>query len=114
MCKMCIRPDGQRHRSGSTESEKTQQVVEFLVKRLTYCLNEIVSVALRRIARLAICMPILIFNSDEWNDERMKEKKIEKLYELLFRAMFENDTDAEAALSWAILQLEDYDWEETV
>lgn len=36
----------------------------------------------------------------------MEKKKIEKLYELLIRAMFEDDTDAEAALSLAIFQLE--------
>ena len=36
----------------------------------------------------------------------MEEKKIEKLYELLIRAMFEDDTNAVEALSLAIFQLE--------
>lgn len=36
----------------------------------------------------------------------MEEKKIEKLYELLERAEKERDTDAVAALRWAILNLE--------
>lgn len=36
----------------------------------------------------------------------MEEKKIEKLYELLERAEKERDTDAAAALRWAILNLE--------
>ena len=36
----------------------------------------------------------------------MEEKKIEKLYELLERAQREHDTEAEAALRWAIFQLE--------
>lgn len=44
----------------------------------------------------------------------MEEKKIEKLYELLFLAMIEDDTDAEAALSLAIFQLENYYLEETI
>lgn len=37
----------------------------------------------------------------------MEEKKIEKLYELLERAQREHDTEAEAALRWAIFQLEE-------
>lgn len=36
----------------------------------------------------------------------MKEKKINKLYELLERAEKEKDEDAAAALRWAIFQLE--------
>lgn len=36
----------------------------------------------------------------------MEEKKIEKLYELLERAKQEHDQEAEAALRWAIFQLE--------
>lgn len=36
----------------------------------------------------------------------MKEKKIEKLYELLERAQCEHDTEADAALRWAIFNLE--------
>ena len=36
----------------------------------------------------------------------MEGKKIEKLYELLERAQREYDTEAEAALRWAIFQLE--------
>ena len=36
----------------------------------------------------------------------MKEKKIEKLYELLERAEKEQDTETAAALRWAIFQLE--------
>lgn len=37
----------------------------------------------------------------------MEEKKIEKLYELLERAEKEHDTETEAALRWAIFQLEE-------
>lgn len=36
----------------------------------------------------------------------MDKKKIEKLYELLERAEKEHDTEAAAALRWAIFQLE--------
>lgn len=36
----------------------------------------------------------------------MNEKKIEKLYELLERAEKGHDTEAAAALRWAIFQLE--------
>jgi protein-arginine kinase activator protein McsA len=36
----------------------------------------------------------------------MEEKKIEKLYELLDRAEKEKDTEAAAALRWAIFSLE--------
>ena len=36
----------------------------------------------------------------------MEEKKIERLYELLERAEKEQDTETEAALRWAIFQLE--------
>ena len=36
----------------------------------------------------------------------MEEKKIERLYELLERAEREQDTEAAAALRWAIFQLE--------
>ena len=36
----------------------------------------------------------------------MNVKKIEKLYELLERAEREHDTEAAAALRWAIFQLE--------
>lgn len=36
----------------------------------------------------------------------MEEKKIEKLYELLERAQKEKDTATEAALRWAIYNLE--------
>lgn len=36
----------------------------------------------------------------------MDEKKIEKLYELLERAEKEHDSEAVAALRWAIFQLE--------
>lgn len=36
----------------------------------------------------------------------MKQKKIEKLYELLERAKKEHDAEAVAALKWAIFQLE--------
>lgn len=36
----------------------------------------------------------------------MEEKKIEKLYELLGRAEREHDTEAAAALRWAIFMLE--------
>lgn len=36
----------------------------------------------------------------------MDEKKIEKLYKLLERAEREKDTDAIAALRWAIFNLE--------
>ena len=35
-----------------------------------------------------------------------REKKIDKLYELLERAKKEQDADAVAALKWAIFQLE--------
>ena len=37
---------------------------------------------------------------------RMKEKNIERLYKLLERADRENDTEAAAALRWAIFELE--------
>lgn len=36
----------------------------------------------------------------------MEEKKIDVLYRLLERAEKENDTEAAAALRWAIFQLE--------
>lgn len=36
----------------------------------------------------------------------MKEKKIEQLYKLLKRAEKEHDTQAAAALRWAIFELE--------
>lgn len=36
----------------------------------------------------------------------MDDKKIEKLYSLLERAKREHDTEAAAALRWAIFQLE--------
>ena len=36
----------------------------------------------------------------------MEEKKINKLYKLLERAEREHDTEAAAALRWAIFQLE--------
>lgn len=36
----------------------------------------------------------------------MEEKKIDKLYELLESAKQEHDQEAEAALRWAIFQLE--------
>lgn len=36
----------------------------------------------------------------------MEDKKIERLYELLARAECEKDTEAVAALRWAIFQLE--------
>lgn len=36
----------------------------------------------------------------------MEETKIEKLYELLERAVREKDTDAVSALRWAIFKLE--------
>ena len=36
----------------------------------------------------------------------MEMKKIEKLYELLERAVREHDTEAAAALRWAIFMLE--------
>ena len=35
-----------------------------------------------------------------------REKKIDKLYELLERAKKEHDAEAAAALKWAIFQLE--------
>lgn len=38
--------------------------------------------------------------------ETMDEKKIDKLYELLRRAEREHDTEAAAALRWAIFELE--------
>ena len=37
---------------------------------------------------------------------RMKEKNIERLYNLLERAEREKDTEAAAALRWAIFELE--------
>ncbi len=39
-------------------------------------------------------------------EEDMKEKRIERLYELLERAEKEKDADAAAALRWAIFSLE--------
>ncbi len=36
----------------------------------------------------------------------MDEKKIERLYKLLERAKKEHDTESEAALRWAIFNLE--------
>lgn len=36
----------------------------------------------------------------------MEEKRIDRLYELLERAKKEGDTEGEAALRWAIFQLE--------
>ena len=36
----------------------------------------------------------------------MEEKKMDKLYELLEKAKHEHDREAEAALRWAIFQLE--------
>lgn len=36
----------------------------------------------------------------------MDEKKIDKLYKLLYRAEQEKDIEAAAALRWAIFQLE--------
>ena len=38
--------------------------------------------------------------------DNMEEKKINKLYKLLERAEREHDTEAAAALRWAIFQLE--------
>lgn len=37
---------------------------------------------------------------------RMKEKNLERLYTLLERAEHEHDTEAAAALRWAIFELE--------
>ena len=56
--------------------------------------------------RLTICMPILIYNRSSDVGERMEKKKIEKLYKLLEKAIFEDDTDAVESLNLAILQLE--------
>lgn len=38
----------------------------------------------------------------------MDEQKIEKLYELMERAKADGDTEAVAALRWAIFYLENY------
>ena len=38
----------------------------------------------------------------------MDDKKIEKLYELMERAKKDGDTEAAAALRWAIFHLENY------
>lgn len=38
----------------------------------------------------------------------MDEKKIDKLYELMERAKKEHDTEAAAAIRWAIFKLENY------
>lgn len=38
----------------------------------------------------------------------MDKKKIEKLYELMEKAKKERDTEAIAALRWAIFKLENY------
>lgn len=38
----------------------------------------------------------------------MDKKKIEKLYELMEKAKKERDTEATAALRWAIFKLENY------
>ena len=39
-------------------------------------------------------------------EKRMEQKKMDKLYELLEQAEKRKDTDAVAALRWAIIQLE--------
>ena len=41
-----------------------------------------------------------------YGGKSMDKKKIEKLYELLERAEKEQDTEAVAAIRWAIFQLE--------
>lgn len=41
-----------------------------------------------------------------WERKNMDEKKIERLYKLLERAKKEHDTESEAALRWAIFNLE--------
>lgn len=38
----------------------------------------------------------------------MDEKKIDKLYALMERAIKEHDTEATAALRWAIFMIENY------